>query len=136
MSVLRHVLELFELTLPFQLSSRHRFLCNLSNKALFELEEAPFFGQRLVTAIQSHQEEIGQHGQRHRVAHVLGFLGHLRLAQVQPAFELLNRYLYPQRLAYILRMVPALASVRLVTRIYTPFGLWLCRFLDNTITPL
>jgi len=136
MRALRHAIELFKLMLPFQLSTGLGLLCNLPDEALFELEEAPFFGERLVTAIHSHQEEIGQHGQRHRVAHVLGFLGHLRLAQVQPPFELLNRYLYPQRLAYILRMVPALASVRLVTRIYTPFGLWLCRFLDNTITPL
>src|SRR6185295_10621489 len=41
----------------------------------------------------------------------------------------------PQRHAYILRIAPALASVRLVTRILTPFGPSLRRFLDSPLVP-
>jgi len=41
---LHHILELFELTLPFPLCTRHRFLGDLSDKALLELGEAPFLG--------------------------------------------------------------------------------------------
>jgi hypothetical protein len=41
MQALRYIPELFQLTLPFQLSTPYGLLCHLPDKALFELEEAP-----------------------------------------------------------------------------------------------
>ena len=52
---------LFELALPFQLSTSHGFLRDLLGKALLELEEPLFFHQRLVSSIQSDQKQIGQY---------------------------------------------------------------------------
>jgi hypothetical protein len=40
MKALRHLLEWLELPLPFPLSTGHGFLRDLSDKMLFELEEA------------------------------------------------------------------------------------------------
>src|SRR6266446_6026464 len=40
MKALRHMLELFQLLLPFPLSTLYGILCHLPDKALFELEEA------------------------------------------------------------------------------------------------
>src|SRR6266571_5850391 len=109
---LRHILALFPLTLPFQLSTPHGILCHLSDTALCELEEAPCVGTCLVTAIPSDQEERGQDGQCHRPADTLGLLGHVHLPEGPPAFQCLHRTFPPQRHAYILRIAPALASVR------------------------
>ena len=91
MKTLRHILELFQLTLPFQLSTPHCILCHLPDKALFESEEAPVFGACLVTAIQPDEQEIGQNGQCNRASHPLALLRDLHLHQVQPAFEFLKR---------------------------------------------
>jgi hypothetical protein len=44
MKTLRYLLELLKLTLPFPLNLPHGILCSLPDEALFELEEAPFFG--------------------------------------------------------------------------------------------
>jgi len=70
MRALRHTLELLELTLPFPLSTRHRLLGDLPDKALFQLKEAPGFAEHFVTAIQAHEEEIGQDGQGYRASGV------------------------------------------------------------------
>src|SRR5262249_45710119 len=92
MTTLRHILALFHLTLPVQLSTPHNILCHLSDTALFELEEAPCVGTCLITAIQADQEEIGQDGQCHRASDTLSLLGHLPLPQMQPAFEFLKQH--------------------------------------------
>ena len=133
MTALRHFLELFHLTLPFQLSTPHGVLCHLSDKALFELEEAPFVGICLLTAIQSDQEEIGQDG---RTTERLTRSASLVTCICPRCNPLLSSFIMtstPQRHAYMLRIAPALASVRLVTMILTPFGPSLRRFLDKTI---
>ena len=87
MSSLRHILELLELTLPFPLSPGHSLLGDLSNKAFFELEEAPGFAESMLTPIQPDEKEIGQDRQRNRALHPLLVFGHLHLAHVHPALE-------------------------------------------------
>src|SRR2546422_11367136 len=79
LKVLRYVFELFELTLPFSLSTGHGFLSDLPDKAFFELEEAPFLAECLITSIQANQKEIRQHGQHDRASHTLAFLRDLHL---------------------------------------------------------
>jgi hypothetical protein len=91
---LRHILELFQLTLPFPLSTLHGILCHLPDKALFELEEAPVFHNSLVRAIQTDQQELGQNGQRDRACHALLVVRHLYPAQVQIALQLLDAQLH------------------------------------------
>jgi hypothetical protein len=59
MRTLHHEFELLKLTLPFPLSKRYGLLCDLLGKALLELEESPFLGQRLVVPIQAYQEQVG-----------------------------------------------------------------------------
>ena len=90
MRALRHTIELLELTLPFPLSTRHRLLGALPDKALFQLKEAPGFAERFVTAIQAHEEEIGQDGQGYRASDTFRGLRHLHLPQVQAALQFLN----------------------------------------------
>ena len=77
--------------MPFPFSTGHCLLCHLTNEVLFEPEQAPFLGEHCVTAVQSDQEEVGQDRQRHRAFHACGLPGHLHLAQVHPAFQLLYR---------------------------------------------
>jgi len=91
MRTLRHLLELSELPLLFPHRTPHSILCQLPNKALFELEEAPVFGECLVTSLQSDQQERGQNGQSHRASYTFGGLRHVHLPQVQPAFQCLHR---------------------------------------------
>jgi hypothetical protein len=91
MPTLRHLLDVFRLTLPLQLRTPHGLLCHLSDQALVELEKAPFVGICLLTALQSDQEAIGQDGQDHRAPNTLGFRGHLPLSQMPPAFECLQQ---------------------------------------------
>ena len=86
--MLRYMLELFEFTLPSELRSAHVLLGHILRKALFELEEAPFWGERLVTSIQADQQEIGQHRQRDRAAHAVGLLRHWPLPQMKTALQL------------------------------------------------
>jgi len=87
MKASRHILVLFELSPPRAHSTRHRILCDLPAQALFELEQAPFLPERLVSPIQPYQEEIGQDGQGNRVSDTLRLFGDLHLPQVQSAFE-------------------------------------------------
>src|SRR5262252_1489798 len=94
MKALRYILQLLQLTLPLPLSTGHCILRDLSDKALFELEEAPVLAEDLVRAIQADQQEIGQRGQYDRALYPLVLLGHLHLPQVHPAFQLLNRHLH------------------------------------------
>src|SRR5712691_6382422 len=89
MKALRHILELFQLTLPFQLSTPHSLLCHLPNEAFFELEETPGLRHCLFPPIQTDQEEIGQDRQRDRARHPLFVVRHLHLAEVQSALEFL-----------------------------------------------
>jgi hypothetical protein len=95
MRTLRHILELLQLTLPFPLRTGDRLLCDLSDKALFELKEAPCLGAHLVTSLQANQQEIGQNGQRDGAFHPLALFGHLHLPQVHrvlPTGVRENRY--------------------------------------------
>src|SRR3989442_7038509 len=84
MKALRHILELFQLTLPFPLSTPYGILCHLPEKAFFELEEAPVFCECLVMSIQADQQDRGENGQRNRASHALTLLGDLHLPQVHP----------------------------------------------------
>src|SRR3954468_10466627 len=89
MKALRHILELFQLMLPFPLSTLHGILCYLPDKVLFELEEAPVLHHCFVSTIQTDQQEIRQNGQRNRACHALLVVRHLHPAQVQTALQLL-----------------------------------------------
>ena len=69
MKASRHILELFPLTLPFPLSTLHCLLCHLSDKAFFELAEAPLLREHFITSIQAGEQERGQNGQCYRAPH-------------------------------------------------------------------
>src|SRR5215212_7810416 len=92
--MLRYVIELFELTLPSQLSPMYMLLCDVLRKALFEFEEAPVLAQRLVMSIQPDQEQIRDDRQRYGARHALGFLRHLHLAQMEAALQCFDRDLH------------------------------------------
>ena len=133
MRALCHTLELLELTLPFPLSTRHRLLGDLPDKVRCQLKEAPGFAERFVTALQAHEEERGQDGQGSRASDTCSGLRHVPLPQCKPLFNAFMVTFTPQRHASMLSIAPALASVRVVTSIFTPFGPSVRRFLDKTI---
>ncbi len=87
---LRHIFELFELMLPFPLSTGDYLLSDLSEKSVCELVEAPVLDERLLTTIQADQQEIRQHGQRVRARHLLFVVRHVPLAQRQPTLACLS----------------------------------------------
>ena len=90
MKVLRHILELFPLTLPFQLSTPHSLLGHLPNEAFLELEETPCLASMPLPA---HTDGPGgdrpRQTKRPSVSDPLVIVRHLHLADVQPALEFL-----------------------------------------------
>ena len=93
MMALGHLLELLKLTLPFQFCTGYRLLGDLFDKTFFELEEAPFLGECLVTPIQLDQEEISQYGQHHQESERSASLATCLCSRCNPLFNYRHLYL-------------------------------------------